>query len=45
MNSKEGVQLGINRKLDGTGNIKCHIFISSDDPFNIINSELEGVMY
>ena len=45
MNSKEGVQLGINRKLDGTGNTKCHLFISSDAPFNIVNNDLESVMY
>ena len=45
VNTKEGVQLAINRKLSGSGNIKCHIFILSDAQFNIINRELESVTY
>ena len=42
---EDGVQLAINRNLKGSGNIKCHIFILSDAQFNIVNSELESVMY
>lgn len=45
VNTKDGVQLAINRNLKGSGNIKCHIFILSDAQFNIVNSELESVMY
>ena len=43
VNTKDGVQLAINRNLKGTG--KCHIFILLDAQFNIVNSELESVMY
>lgn len=45
VNTKEGVQLTINRKTSGTGNVKCHIFILSDAQFNIVNRELESVTY
>ena len=45
VNTKDGVQLAINRDLKGSGKIKCHIFILSDAQFNIVNSELESVMY
>ena len=45
VNTKDGVQLTINRNLKGTGNIKCHIFSLSDAQFNIVDSELESVMY
>ena len=45
VNTKDGVQLVINRNLKGSGNIKCHIFILSDPQFDIVNSELERVMY
>ena len=40
VNTKEGVQLAINRNLKGTGNIKCHIFTLSDTQFKIMNNEL-----
>ena len=45
VNAKDGVQLTINRKASGSGNVKCHIFILSDAQFNIINRELESVPY
>ena len=47
VNAKDGVQLTINRKVSGSENVKCHIFILSDahDQFNIINRELESVTY
>ena len=45
VNAKDGVQLTINRKASGSGNVKCHIFIISDAQFNIINRELESVPY
>lgn len=43
VNAKDGVQLTINRKVSGSENVKCHIFILSDAQFNIINRELESV--
>lgn len=45
VNAKDGVQLTINRKVSGSENVKCHIFILSDAQFNIINRELESVTY
>ena len=45
INTKEAVQLAINRKCSGSGNVKCHIFILSDAQLNIINRELERVSY
>ena len=45
VNAKDGVQLIINRKVSGSENVKCHIFILSDAQFNIINRELESVPY
>ena len=45
MNTKEGVQLAINRKASGSGNVKCHIFIPSDAQVNKINRVLESVTY
>ena len=45
VNTKRGVQLAINRKASGLGNVKCHIFILSDAQLIIINRELESVTY
>ena len=45
INTKEGVQLAINRKSSGSGNDKRHIFILSDAQLNIINREHERVTY
>ena len=45
VNTKEGVQLAINKKASGSGNVKCHIFIPSDAQLNIITRELEIVTY
>ncbi|RMX42700.1 hypothetical protein pdam_00025616 [Pocillopora damicornis] len=41
VNTKERVQLAINRKASGFGNVECHIFILSDAQLIIINRELE----
>lgn len=45
VNTKDGVQLTINRTTSGSGNVKRHIFISLDAQFNIVNKELESVTY
>ena len=45
VNAKDRVQLTINRKVSGSENVKCNIFILSDAQFNIINRELESVTY
>ena len=41
----EGVQLSINRKASGLGNVKCHVFIFAEAQLHIINQELESVTY
>ena len=43
VNREEGIQLAIDRKASGPGNVKCYIFFLSDAQFNIINRELESV--
>ena len=43
VNTKEEVQLAINRRASGSGNVKCHNFILSDAQLNIINRKLESV--
>ena len=45
VNTKDGVQLEIERKGSGSGTVKCHIFILVDAQFNILNNELESAMY
>ena len=45
VNTKDGVQLEIERTTSGFGNVKCHIFIISDAQFIILNKELDSVMY
>lgn len=45
VNTKDGVQVTINRTMSGSGNVKRHIFILSDAQFNIVNKELESVTY
>lgn len=45
VNTKDGVQVTINRTMSGSENVKRHIFILSDAQFNIVNKELESVTY
>ena len=45
VNSTDGVQLEIERKAEGSGNVNCHVFVVSDSQFNIMNSQLESVQY
>lgn len=45
LNTKDGVQLEINRKTSGSGSVKSHIFIIPDAQFNIMNKVLESVVY
>lgn len=44
MNTKDGVQLEIDRNTSGSGSVKSHIIIS-EVQFNILNNELESVLY
>ena len=45
VNSKDGVQLELKRNGSGSGEVKCHVFITSDLQMNIIGQELESVQY
>ena len=45
VNTKDGVQLEIERTTSGSGAMKCHIFIISDAQFSIMNNEIESVQY
>jgi len=43
VNSTNGVQLEIERKGEGSGNVNCHIFVISDSQINIMDRQLESV--
>ena len=45
VNSTDGVQLEIERKNTGSGDVNCHVYIISDAQFNVINQKLESVQY
>jgi len=43
VNSTDGVQLEIERKAKGSGNVNFHVFVISDSQFNIMDMQLESV--
>jgi len=43
VNRTDGVQLEIERKAEGSGNVNCHVFVIADSQFNIIDRQLECV--
>ena len=45
VNTTDGVQLELERKKSGSGNINCQVFVISDAQFNIIGRQLEGLQY
>ena len=45
VNSRDGVQLEIERKAKGSGDVKCHVFVISNSQFNIMDRQLEDVQY
>ena len=45
VNSTDGVQLEIERKASGSGDVNCHVYIISDAQFNVISQQLESVQY
>jgi len=45
VNCTDGVQLEIERKAKGTGDVNCHIFVISDSQFNIMDRQLESLQY
>ncbi|KAL9968165.1 hypothetical protein ACROYT_G026505 [Oculina patagonica] len=44
VNTKDGVQLELERKASGSGNLNCHIYVISDAQINIIGRQLESVL-
>ena len=45
MNTKDGVQLEIEQKGKGSGNVNCHIYIISDSQFNVMGRQLDSVQF
>ena len=45
VNTTEGIQLEIERKASGSGDVNCHVFIISDSQFNLMNKHLQSVQY
>jgi len=45
VNTTDGVQLELERKASGSGDINCQVFVISDAQFNILGNQLEAVQY
>jgi len=45
VNTTDGVQLELERKTSGSGNINCQVFVISDAQFNILGKQLKDVEY
>ena len=45
VNTKDGVQLELERDASGSGNVNCHVFVISDSQMNILRQQLESVQY
>lgn len=45
VNTTDGVFLKIYRKISGSGNVKCHVFITSVSQMNIMEKQLQSVQF
>ena len=45
VNTKDGVQLELERNASGSGNVNCHVFVISDSQMGILGQQLESVQY
>ena len=45
VNTTDGVQLELERKASGSGNINCQVFVISDAQLNIVGKQLDAVQY
>ena len=45
VNSTDGVQLEIERKAEGSEDVKCHVVVISDSQFNLMERQLEPVQF
>lgn len=43
--TRDGVKLEMKRKVGGTGNINCHMFVVADALMEVMNSNLKAIMY
>jgi len=43
VNSTDGVQLEIEWKTEGSGDVKRHVFVISDYQFNLVDRQMESV--
>ena len=44
-NSTDGVQLEIEMKAEGSGDLNCDVFVIADYQFNIMDRQQESVQY
>ena len=45
VNTKDGIQLEIDRDAKGTKTVNCHVFVISDSQFNIMNKQSNSVQH
>jgi len=45
VNTTDSVQLELERKASGSGNINCQVFVISDTQLSILGNQLESVLY
>ena len=45
VNTKDGVQLEIQRNKKGSGNVNCHVYVISDSQFNVMGRQLDSVQF
>ena len=45
VNTTDGVFLKIYRKVSGSGNVKCHVFIISVSQMNIMEKQVQSVLF
>ena len=45
VNTKDGVQLELERKSSGSSAVNCHVFVISDSQMNIMGQQLESLQY
>jgi len=45
VNTTDGVQLELERKATGSGNVNCQVFVISDSQFNILDNQLQSVQF
>ena len=44
-NTRNGIRLEINRKVGGSGNRTCHLFIMADALIEVMNSNLKSILH